>query len=85
MVALMQYAVKLSLEPWNVTESDIRKLRDVRLSDRDIVDANQVISYFAYANRVTDGLGVELEETWPPDVRHRRRYRLRDRLRAREE
>jgi len=49
------------------------------------VDANQVISYFAYANRVTDGLGVELEETWPPDVRRRLSYGLRDRLRAREE
>ncbi len=81
----MHYAVKLSLEPWNVTESDIQKLREVRLSDRDIVDANQVISYFAYANRVTDGLGVELEESWPPDVRRRHRYGLRDRLRAREE
>ena len=85
MTALMQYAVKLSLEPWNVTESDIQNLRDVRLSDRDIVDANQVISYFAYANRVTDGLGVGLEETWPAGVRHRRRYGLRDRLRAKEE
>ena len=81
----MRYAVKLSLWPWNVTESDIQKLREVGLSDRDIVDANQVVSYFAYANRVTDGLGVELEETWPPDVRYKRRYGLRDRLRAREE
>ena len=81
----MHYAVKLSLEPWHVTELDIQRLREVGLSDRDIVDANQVVSYFAYANRVTDGLGVELEETWPPDVRHRRSYGLRDLLRAKEE
>jgi uncharacterized protein YciW len=79
----MYYAVKLSLEPWHVTESDIQRLRNAGLTDRDIVDANQVISYFAYANRVTDGLGVELEETWPPDVRNRLSYGLRDRLRAR--
>jgi uncharacterized protein YciW len=83
MTALMRYAVKLSLTPWAVTRSDILGLRDAGLSDRDIVDANQVISYFAYANRVTDGLGVELEEAWPPDVRQTRRYKLRDSLQVR--
>lgn len=76
----MHYAVKLSLTPWAMTHLDIAGLREAGLSDRDIVDANQVISYFAYANRVTDGLGVELEETWPPDARQSRRYKLRDSL-----
>jgi uncharacterized protein YciW len=80
MAALMHYAVKLSLTPWAVTRSDIVGLREAGVPDRDIVDANQVISYFAYANRVTDGLGVELEETWPPDARQSRRYKLRDSL-----
>jgi uncharacterized peroxidase-related enzyme len=77
MAALMRYAIKLTLEPWNVSKNDLMRLRELGLSDRDIVDANQVISYFAYANRVTDGLGVELEESWSQDVRQRQSYGLR--------
>lgn len=30
-----------------------------------IVDANQVVAYFNYVNRIAHGLGVELEDTWP--------------------
>ncbi len=33
-----------------------------------------VVSYFNYVNRIADGLGVELERTWPDDVRRPRRY-----------
>lgn len=36
-------------------------LRDAGLTDRDIVDLNQVVGYYAYVNRVADGLGVTLE------------------------
>ncbi len=39
---------------------------------RDLVDANQVVAYFDYVNRIADGLGVELEEDWPEDVRRSR-------------
>ena len=31
------------------------------LSDRDILDANLITSYFAYVNRLADGLGISLE------------------------
>jgi hypothetical protein len=48
--------------------------------DRDIVDANQVVAYFSYVNRVADGLGVELESYWPDEVRPKRTYPLRERL-----
>ena len=33
----------------------------VGLSDRAILELNLVVSYFAYANRIADGLGVQLE------------------------
>lgn len=78
--ALLRYAVKLTLTPWQMEEGDLASLRALGLSDRDIVDANQVVAYFNYVNRVADGLGVELEERWPEEVRIGRSYDLRARL-----
>lgn len=77
MRALCRYAVKLTKTPSEMAESDINELRAVGLDDRAIVDANQVVSYFNYVNRVADGLGIELEDMWPEDVRVPRRYGLR--------
>ncbi len=59
-----------------MTRSDIDRLRVQGLSDRDVVDANQVVAYFNYVNRIVDGLGVELEDYWPEDLRRRRMYEL---------
>ena len=36
-------------------------MRDAGLSDQAILEANLVVAYFAYANRIADGLGVSLE------------------------
>lgn len=44
--ALCRYALKLTLRPWAVVEQDLAPLREAGLSDRDIVDVNQVASYF---------------------------------------
>lgn len=75
---LCRYALKLTLRPWEMTREDVSTLRSAGLSDRDIVDANQVVSYFNYVNRVADGLGVELEARWPANVKEKRRYDLRE-------
>jgi alkylhydroperoxidase family enzyme len=40
---------------------DIESLREVGLDDRAIHDACAIVSYFAFVNRIADGLGVELE------------------------
>ena len=58
-----------------MVERDLASLRAVGLDDRAIIDANQVVAYFNYVNRVADGLGVELEPTWPAESRSRRGYR----------
>ena len=79
MRVLCGYALKLTLRPWEMAEEDLDQLRAEGLSDRDIVDANQVVSYFNYVNRVADGLGVELEPSWPEKVRQKRSYPLRNR------
>lgn len=76
MAALCRYAVKLTTAPHGMQQSDIEDLRGAGLDDRGIVDANQVVSYFNYVNRVADGLGIELEESWPEEVRRPRSYPL---------
>jgi NAD(P)H-hydrate epimerase len=63
-----------------MTEADVDALREHGLDDRAIVDANQVVAYFNYVNRVADGLGVELEPSWPAEVRRRLPYALLDDL-----
>ena len=61
---MLDYAVKLTLSPHAVDEADIQSLRDVGFDDTGILDICQVVSYFNYANRLADGLGVELEDFW---------------------
>lgn len=59
--ALLQYAERLSLQPASVTAEHVQALREAGYDDRGIHDAAQVVAYFAYINRVADGLGVDLE------------------------
>ena len=58
---MLDYALKLTLEPWNMVEDDVIALREQDFSDSAILDINQVTGYYAYVNRLADGLGVELE------------------------
>lgn len=67
--ALHGYALALTAQPAAVDEADVRVLLDAGLSARDVIDANQVVAYFNYVNRVAEGLGVELEEHWGESVR----------------
>jgi len=55
------YAKKLTLTIHSMEESDIKNLRDAGFSDGEILEINQVVSYFNYANRTVLGLGVQLE------------------------
>lgn len=47
-----------------MTARDVEALRTVGLEDADILDVCQVTAYYNYANRLVDGLGVELEGYW---------------------
>ena len=59
--ALLEYAAKLTREPAQVGASDIELLRAQGFDDLAIHDACSVTAYFAFVNRIADGLGVELE------------------------
>ncbi len=60
-IAGMAYARKLTVDPAGVVESDIIALRDAGLIDGEILEINQVTSYFCYANRTVLGLGVNTQ------------------------
>jgi uncharacterized peroxidase-related enzyme len=59
--AMLDYADKLTRTPWQMTEVDLLPLREAGLDDRAILDVNQTAAYYAYVNRVADGLGVVLD------------------------
>jgi uncharacterized peroxidase-related enzyme len=56
--AILRYAEALTKTPASMTESRLQAMREVGLSDGEILEINQVVSYFAYANRTVLGLGV---------------------------
>ena len=55
---LFVYAETLTRQPARVTAQQINALRDAGYDDGEILEANQVIAYFSYANRTVLGLGV---------------------------
>jgi uncharacterized peroxidase-related enzyme len=59
--ALLDYADVLTLTPAAVRPRHIDRLRAQGLDDRAIHDACAIVAYFAFVNRIADGLGVELE------------------------
>jgi len=60
-LALLNYTKKLTIKANNITKDDIIKLRNLGYTDGEILEANQVISYFNYANRTVLGLGVNTD------------------------
>ena len=65
-VAMLRFAVKLTTTPAAVNDADVDALRSASFSDRDILDIVEVVGYYAYANRIADGLGVQTEP-WIPE------------------
>ncbi len=60
-LALLQYAEKLTLYPGEMTRADIDILKNEGIDDGEILEANQIVCYFNYANRCINGLGVTTE------------------------
>ena len=58
---LVEYAETLTRNPAAITASDVGRLRDTGFDDRAIHDTCAIVAYFAFVNRIADGLGVELE------------------------
>lgn len=66
---MLDYAAKLTITPSEITPEDIKHLHDVGFDDRGILDIAQITAYYAYVNRIADGLGVALEDFWDENGR----------------
>ena len=64
---MLDYAVKLTLEPWAMKPTDVEGLKALGFDETAVLDIVQVAAYYAFVNRLADGLGVELEDRWDED------------------
>jgi uncharacterized peroxidase-related enzyme len=62
--AMLAYAEKLTRAPGEMARADVEALKTAGFTEPDILDINQITGYFAYVNRLADGLGVPLEAFW---------------------
>jgi len=58
----LAHALKLTVDHANISSADIDALRTIGFSDGEILEINQVTSYFNYVNRMVVGLGVTIEK-----------------------
>lgn len=59
--AMLRYVDKLTRTPNKMEHGDVEQLRRAGFTDAAILDICQVTGYYAFVNRLADGLGVELE------------------------
>lgn len=62
--AMLDYVTVLTITPAKTQEADIVRLRENGFRDEAILEINQITGFFAWCNRIVDGLGVELEDFW---------------------
>jgi alkylhydroperoxidase family enzyme len=55
---MLAYVEKLTLTPAEVERADVEALRAAGFDDRAVLQIAQITSFFAYLNRMADGLGV---------------------------
>jgi uncharacterized peroxidase-related enzyme len=57
----LTYAAKLTKDAHLVGSADLEAMREAGFDDGQILEINQVVAYFAYANRTVLGLGVNTD------------------------
>ena len=62
---MLDFAVKLTERPAEMTRDDVARLRDAGFDDATVLDVVQVTALFNYYDRLADGLGIEAESDWP--------------------
>ena len=62
--AMLDFAMKLTLRPREMSAADVDRLRAVGFDDDAVHDIVQVTALFNYYNRLADGLGIDPEPEW---------------------
>lgn len=55
---MLAYVEKLTLTPARMERADVERLREAGFDDHAILQIAQITGFFAYLNRVADGVGV---------------------------
>jgi uncharacterized peroxidase-related enzyme len=67
--AMLDFAVKLTAEPWLVEEEDRARLRRAGFSDRDIWDIAAVAGFFNMTNRVASATDMRPNSVYHDQAR----------------
>lgn len=67
--AMLDFAVKLTAEPWRVEETDRERLRELDFSDRDIWDIAAVAAFFNMSNRIASATDMRPNPEYHPQAR----------------
>ena len=59
--ALADFAIRLTLRPAELSETDVAGLREQGLSDSGVHDVVAVTAYFNFVNRLAEGVNIPLE------------------------
>jgi alkylhydroperoxidase family enzyme len=66
--ALLEYVKVLTLEPANVRDTHVERLRKLGWTDEQVFEASFITSLFAFFNRMADAYGLEYPATgWLPE------------------
>lgn len=58
---MLNYCVKLTVKPASISKGDVERLSESGFDSLAIHDICAITAYFAFVNRIADGLGVEIE------------------------
>src|SRR5499427_10371472 len=67
--SMLDFAVKLTAEPWKVEDEDRARLRTAGFSDRDIWDISAVAAFFNMSNRVASATDMRPNTTYHKQAR----------------
>lgn len=58
---MLRFARRLTSRPASIDRPTVDSLKEAGFSDLDVLQLVEVVGYYAYANRIANGLGVTLE------------------------
>ena len=62
--SIIKYVLKITTTPSQMTKVDVEDLKNAGLSEAAVLNLVLVAGYFAFVNRLADGLGINLEDYW---------------------